>query len=70
MKAVKILSDKQFDELMEHLQGTRLTQSEGMEQCGFKGMKLTEEQRQFKKENYKRCRKCKTWIAIDEICNC
>lgn len=67
---MKFLTDEQFDELMEHLQGLKKTQSEGMESLGFKGMKLTKEQRMFRDENYKRCRKCKTWIAIDDICNC
>lgn len=47
----KYLTDAQFDELMDHLQGTSLTQAEGMEHCGFKGLKLTDDQRNHKNEN-------------------
>jgi len=67
---MKFLTDDQFDELMEYLQGMRLTQTEGMKNCGFEGMKLTPEQRRFRDENYKRCRKCKTWIGATDECNC
>lgn len=68
MNNEKYLTDEQFDELMEHLQGLDKSQKEGMEDMGFKGMKLTKDQMLFRKENWKRCRKCKCWIAIDEIC--
>lgn len=66
----KYLTDDQFDELMDHLQGMRETLDEGMEKCGFKGLKLTDDQRRHKNENWKRCRKCKTWIGVDDQCTC
>lgn len=66
---MKYLTDEQFDELMDYLQGMRCTQTEGLKACGFEGFKLTKEQRQFRDENYKRCSRCKTWIGIcDECC--
>lgn len=67
---MKFLTDKQYDELFEYLQGTRKTQSDGLEALNLKGYKLTKDQRMHRDENYKRCRHCKTWISIDEICNC
>ena len=67
---MKYLTDEQFDELMEHLQGTSKTQTVGMIDCGFQGMKLTAEQIRFRDENYKKCRRCKTWIGITDCCDC
>lgn len=64
----KYLNDDQFDELMEHLSGSRLTQAEGMKNCGFEGMKLTKGQINFRNENYKRCSRCKTWIGSSDAC--
>lgn len=67
---MKYLTDEQYDELFEHLQGTRKTQAEGLATLNLKGYKLTKEQRIHRDESYKRCRRCKTWMSSDEICNC
>lgn len=67
---MKYLTDEQYDELFEYLQGTRHTQTEGLEALDLKKYKLTKEQRIHRDENYKRCRKCKTWMSTDEICDC
>lgn len=65
---MKYLTDKQFDELMEHLQGLDKTQTQGLESLGLKGYRLTKEQRIFRDENYKRCNRCKRWIGRTDTC--
>lgn len=64
----KYLTDDQFDELFDHLQGISKTQTEGLEDLGLKGYRLTKEQIIFRKENYKRCSICGRWIGICDYC--
>lgn len=67
---MKFLTDEQFDELMDHMQGLDISEKDAMESLSFKGFKLTKDQTIFKKENYKRCRRYKSWNSVDEICSC
>lgn len=67
---MRYLTDEQYDELIDHLQGMCLTQSQGLENIGLKGYKLTPEQRRHRDENIKRCRKCGRWRSATDTCYC
>lgn len=67
---IKYITDEQFDELMEYLQGITKSIEQGLDAFGLKGYKLTKDQEGFLQKKWKQCDNCGVWLGIDESCNC